>query len=207
MTTTSHDQSDAERRRALTRLGAVWPNGWTRVITEEYALAVRDTTPKELDDAVTRAVATRTIRPAPAQLRDLIIEARRERRDAARADRAGRDPGDGQGCPQCRSELGGQAVDSGRHPLWAGDGTLICCHEHNVMWRGSTHRPDEADPGDLAPGEWLARALGGEYGGALRQVAERGATPAQVILHVTPRPLDAALLDATTTPMGGRVTP
>lgn len=168
------DPSDAERRRALNRLGVNWPDGWTRGVIEEFALATSDFTPNELDGAVTTAIAQRTIRPKPAQLRDLVTENRKITRAKAKA-RENRDAGDGRGCPECRREHG-----THRHEEWRGDGSIITCLTHRLSWPGTTHDPNTTDHGELTPDEWREHALRGEFGEVL-QVAAYQTKPDQIV--------------------------
>ena len=60
---------EAARRQQLNRIAAVWPNGWTKALHTEYANALQDLTPTELETAITNAIRTHTYRPTPAHLR------------------------------------------------------------------------------------------------------------------------------------------
>lgn len=64
---------EAARRQTINRLAILTPaHGtppWTPRLITEYLTATNDLTPAELTAAVDTAIRTRTIRPAPAQLR------------------------------------------------------------------------------------------------------------------------------------------
>ncbi len=184
--TEAADSSDLERRRHLTRLSHIWPNGWTRGALEEYAHAVRLHTPTEVQAAVDTAIDTRTTRPAPAQLRELADQARDQARtDHQRRERRADTTRDGKGCPACRRDHGDQAVDAGSHQPWIGDGTMILCQTHQLAWRGTGHQPDHDDAGELTPEQWRSRASTGAFGSVIQALAAWGGGPASIAVGVT----------------------
>lgn len=60
----------AARRCALNRLGVIWPTGWTPRLIQEYATAVDDIPPDQLERAIDQLIRERTVRPQPAQIRE-----------------------------------------------------------------------------------------------------------------------------------------
>lgn len=180
--------------RQVERIAGIWTIPRMSSFTKkEYALAFADFDPDHIASAVNSVRDTwmKDVVPPPGEFVSKCIAAR----TAARAANPTRREGDGVGCPHCRAEY-----PAGQHAYWAGDGTLIACQEHNTMWRGSTHQPDDQpDPGDFLPGEWRDHALAGDYGETIRQVAEHGGGPGDVIPALTPIPLDQALRDVTAT--------
>ncbi len=60
----------AARRRALNRLGVIWPTGWTPRLIQEYATAVDDIPPDQLERAIDQLIRERTVRPQPSQIRE-----------------------------------------------------------------------------------------------------------------------------------------
>lgn len=63
-------EDEAARRKTLNRIGVVWPKDWTPRVIQEYLKATSDLTIPELDIAVDKVIRERTIRPAPAQIRE-----------------------------------------------------------------------------------------------------------------------------------------
>lgn len=181
-------EKEAASRKALNRIGTTWPNGWTRLLADEYHRALHDITPNVLDHACGEAIATRTTRPAPAQLRELaehhLDELERRRRAVDR-------PDDGNGCPRCREDPDGERL----RELWRGDGKMIRCPAHNWSWQGTGRNPyrdlddaharGEDDPVEPLPHDvWRELALQGSFGEVIRRVAQAGGTPADVLRAV-----------------------
>lgn len=63
-------EDEAARRKTLNRIGVIWPKDWTPRVIQEYLKATADLTQQELDQAVDNVIRNRTIRPAPAQIRE-----------------------------------------------------------------------------------------------------------------------------------------
>lgn len=63
-------EDEASRRKTLNRIGVIWPKDWTPRVIQEYLKATSDLTQQELDMAVDNVIRRRTIRPAPAQIRE-----------------------------------------------------------------------------------------------------------------------------------------
>lgn len=63
-------EDEAARRKTLNRIGVIWPKDWTPRVISEYLKATSDLTIPELDIAVDKVIRERTIRPAPAQIRE-----------------------------------------------------------------------------------------------------------------------------------------
>ena len=152
------------------RIASIWPTPRRSRFTRlEYAAALTPYHP----DAVATAVNTvrdtwlKDIVPPPGEF---TVKAQAAQ-NSYRREHPDTPTGDGVGCPKCRAEHGEHAITTGHHPRWTGDGTIICCATHNTMWLGTTHQPDEQDPGDLDPGEWRRRALTGAFGETLRRSA------------------------------------
>lgn len=160
------DQSTRERLAEINRIGTLWPNGWTRTVAKEYELALRNTPANQISWGISRAMQTRTTRPAPAQILQIIDEAVAEKRAAQRRDAAST-VGEGQGCPHCRNE--------GARREWVnGSPTLAYCPTHNYAWRGQV--PEQHDPlrDDVLPDDiWLSKALRGDLGRVCQTIARR----------------------------------
>jgi hypothetical protein len=62
-------ETEAAIRQQLARIGAMWPNGWTKNLANEYHQALNDIPIDELTTAITNAIRTHTYRPTPAQIR------------------------------------------------------------------------------------------------------------------------------------------
>jgi hypothetical protein len=63
-------EDEAARRKTINRIGVIWPKDWTPRVIQEYLKATADLTQPELDMAVDNVIRHRTIRPAPAQIRE-----------------------------------------------------------------------------------------------------------------------------------------
>lgn len=179
------DETHRERLVEINRIGSLWPNGWTRAMAAEYELALRATPPREIAYGVTRATKTRTTRPAPSQILDLIEEGRAETEAARRRERSAT-VGEGQGCPHCRH--------AGTRAEWVnGSDTLAYCPTHNTAWRGQVPEPRDTLGSQPLPDDiWLSKALNGDFGPLVQGVARRRQETSR---KKPDAPQDAALTD------------
>lgn len=186
--------TEAERQAEINRIGTLWSDGWTRRMADEYLLALNDIPPREIAWGVTQAVKTRTVRPKPAQLRELIEQTRAEVHERRRREAKANSLGEGQGCPHCRRE--------GRRGDWVnGSDTLAYCQEHNTAWQGQvTEIHDQVSDDVMTYDQWLTYALAGRLGTVCQHIAERrieahdpqSTTPVADLTRAIRRELDAA---------------
>lgn len=150
------DPTDRERRAEINRLGTLWNDGWTRPMADEYHRALNDIPPREIAWGISEAVKTRTVRPKPAQLRELIETTRAAVYDQRRREARAAELGEGQGCPTCRHhDVQGDWIDGGNDMTW--------CATHNIAWQGILPNAG-ADPGpDVEYSEWAATVADGNY--------------------------------------------
>lgn len=174
--------------RQVERIATIWPTPrMSRFARLEYAQALEPYHPDAQAAAINSVRDTwlKDIAPPPGEFVAKAIAAE------AGMQRYNPDIGDGRGCPQCRREY-----PVGHHAHWIGDGKIIACTEHQWTWPGTTHQPDETDPGELASGEWRRRAAAGEYGHVCKALAVAGKAPAAVT-HAVATDLRTELAETT----------
>lgn len=158
------------------RIASIWPTPrMSRFQRLEYVQALEGFHPDAVAAAVNAVRDTwlKDIAPPPGEF---VAKAAASQRGIDAAELGKQIRGDGQGCPGCRRDY-----PDGRHAEWRGDGKLIACLEHNVMWPGTSHDPYTVDTGDPLPAdEWRRRALAGDYGRVIEAIAAWGGGPASI---------------------------